>query len=33
MPRAAGTFDVKVVPLAADGLLGQVSIDNRMTGR
>ena len=33
MPRATGTFDVKVVPLAADRQLGRMSIDNRMIGR
>ena len=32
MPRATGTFDVKVVPLAADGLLGRMSIDKQFQG-
>ena len=32
MPRATGTFDVKVVPVAAAGLLGRMSIDKQFHG-
>lgn len=32
MPRATGTFDVKLVPLAANGLLGRMSNDKQFRG-